>query len=154
MNDPLTRLLDAIDSWEIPTSCPEHHTHPAKFSVSTDWAEVEFGCGCKLSSHPYSLLRDRGLPPLHLHALRHMVATEMLRAGERVDVVSEILGHAHVATTMSVYAHVNEADKRTASSAVQRAWEAAQKEAGETNEAQAEPNGAPADELARRRACK
>jgi integrase len=42
----------------------------------------------------------------HFHCLRHTFATEMLRAGVPVKVVSEMLGHASVATTLRIYAHV------------------------------------------------
>ena len=44
----------------------------------------------------------------HFHCLRHTFATEMLRAGVPVKVVSEMLGHASVATTLRIYAHVLE----------------------------------------------
>jgi integrase len=40
------------------------------------------------------------------HDLRHTHATDLLRAGVPVKVVSERLGHASVSTTLDVYAHV------------------------------------------------
>lgn len=43
---------------------------------------------------------------VHFHCLRHTHATELLRAGVPVKVVSERLGHANPATTLSIYAHV------------------------------------------------
>lgn len=46
------------------------------------------------------------LPRISLHDLRHTHATLLLRAGVPVKVVSERLGHANVAFTMSVYQHV------------------------------------------------
>lgn len=42
------------------------------------------------------------------HMLRHTFATEMLVAGVPVKVVSEMLGHASVAVTLRIYAHVLE----------------------------------------------
>lgn len=42
----------------------------------------------------------------HFHCLRHTFATEMLRAGVPLKVVSEMLGHASPSTTLRIYAHV------------------------------------------------
>ena len=46
------------------------------------------------------------VPKISLHDLRHTHATLLLKAGVPVKVVSERLGHANVAFTMSVYQHV------------------------------------------------
>jgi integrase len=46
------------------------------------------------------------LPAISLHDLRHTHATLLLRASVPVKVVSERLGHASAAFTMSVYQHV------------------------------------------------
>ena len=99
-------------------------------------------------------LLTRELPPLHLHQLRHMVATEMLRAGERMDVVAQHLGHANVATTLGIYGHVSEEDAKAAADHVQRAWEKAVLKAAEKNRAQLAPDGAPVGDLAQQRARK
>jgi integrase len=63
--------------------------------------------------HPdlFSQVFDRtvahsGLPRLSLHGLRHTHATLLLRAGIPVKVVSERLGHATPAFTMTQYQHV------------------------------------------------
>ena len=45
-----------------------------------------------------------GLGSIHLHALRHTHATQLLRAGVSPKVVAERLGHASVAFTMETYA--------------------------------------------------
>ncbi len=52
------------------------------------------------------LLGRLDLPAISLHDLRHTHATLLLKAGVAVKVVSERLGHANVAFTMSVYQHV------------------------------------------------
>jgi len=61
-------------------------------------------------------LKRAGLPQTtRLHDLRHGVATMLLEAGEPVPSVSEYLGHASPAITMTVYAHaVPGAKKRAA----------------------------------------
>ncbi|MEI8001262.1 MAG: site-specific integrase [Actinomycetes bacterium] len=63
--------------------------------------------------HPqgFSQILDRkvaklAIPTIPLHDLRHTHATLLLQAGVPVKVVSERLGHANVAFTMSVYQHV------------------------------------------------
>jgi integrase len=40
------------------------------------------------------------------HGLRHSHATDLLRRGVNAKVVSERLGHASIAITLAVYAHV------------------------------------------------
>jgi hypothetical protein len=47
-----------------------------------------------------------GLPRIRLHDTRHTAATLMLANGTPVKVVSKVLGHASVTTTLSIYAHV------------------------------------------------
>ena len=47
-----------------------------------------------------------GVPTIRLHDLRHTWASLALAAGIPPKVVSERLGHANVAFTMSVYQHV------------------------------------------------
>jgi integrase len=46
------------------------------------------------------------VPRISLHDVRHTHATLLLTAGVPVKVVSERLGHASVAFTMTVYQHV------------------------------------------------
>jgi site-specific recombinase XerD len=41
-----------------------------------------------------------------MHDIRHSAATLLLSKGVPVKVVSEMLGHADVSTTLSIYAHV------------------------------------------------
>lgn len=51
-------------------------------------------------------VRTSAVPRIRFHDLRHTHATLMLQAGVPPKVVSERLGHATVAFTMDVYAHV------------------------------------------------
>lgn len=52
------------------------------------------------------LVAQAGLPRIRLHDLRHTHASLALGAGVPVKVVSERLGHASAAFTLTVYAHV------------------------------------------------
>jgi integrase len=52
-----------------------------------------------------ALLRA-GLPDMRFHDLRHTAATLLLSRGVHPKVVSEMLGHADIAITLRVYAHV------------------------------------------------
>ena len=54
----------------------------------------------------YPLLERAGLPHTRLHDLRHTAATLLLARGVPVNVVSEMLGHANITITLSIYAHV------------------------------------------------
>ncbi len=52
-------------------------------------------------------LGEDQLPRIRLHDLRHTSATLLLAAGEPVKVVSERLGHASAAITLTVHQHVH-----------------------------------------------
>jgi integrase len=57
------------------------------------------------------LLRSLELPAVRFHDLRHAFASMMLSQGVRVDLVSQMLGHASAVTTLSVYAHLMPGDQ-------------------------------------------
>ena len=63
-----------------------------------------------LSGRFQRLARTSGLPPTDVHGLRHSYATAALRAGVSPEVLSKRLGHADVAITLSIYAHVRPGD--------------------------------------------
>ncbi|MDR1159035.1 MAG: site-specific integrase [Syntrophomonadaceae bacterium] len=72
--------------------------------------------------HPDSLtkwfskfVKRLGLPPVHIHSLRHTYASLMIADGTPLVIVSKRLGHAQVSTTANIYAHViQSADEKAA----------------------------------------
>ncbi|WP_371659892.1 tyrosine-type recombinase/integrase [Streptomyces sp. NBC_00280] len=53
-----------------------------------------------------TLLRNAGLRRIRFHDLRHSTATLLLEQGVELVVIKELLGHAHISVTATVYAHV------------------------------------------------
>jgi integrase len=52
------------------------------------------------------LLHKAGLRTIRFHDLRHSTATLLLEQGVELVVIKELLGHAHIGVTATVYAHV------------------------------------------------
>ena len=98
---PIQRfLLDYLRDRKCSSSCylltgTEKHTEPRVF----------YG-------RYQTVLRSKGLPPLSFHALRHTFATRCVETGFDVKSLSEILGHANISTTLSVYVHPSMDSKR------------------------------------------
>jgi integrase len=53
-----------------------------------------------------TLLRKAGIRRIRFHDLRHSTATLLLEQGVELVVIKELLGHAHIGVTATVYAHV------------------------------------------------
>ncbi|MFJ2786530.1 MULTISPECIES: tyrosine-type recombinase/integrase [unclassified Streptomyces] len=53
-----------------------------------------------------TLLRKAGLRRIRFHDLRHSTATLLLDQGVELVVIKELLGHAHIGVSATVYAHV------------------------------------------------
>lgn len=53
------------------------------------------------------LIKKANLPKISFHDLRHTFATLLLENGENPKVVSEMLGHSRVSTTLDIYTHIN-----------------------------------------------
>ncbi|MFD7450657.1 tyrosine-type recombinase/integrase [Kitasatospora sp. NPDC059827] len=59
-----------------------------------------------LTRHFNALLRRARLRQIRFHDLRHSTATLFLGQGVELVVIKELLGHAHIGVTATVYAHV------------------------------------------------
>jgi len=53
-----------------------------------------------------ALLAEAGLRRVRFHDLRHSCATLLLEQGVHLIVIKQLLGHAHIAVTAEIYAHV------------------------------------------------
>ncbi|WP_329562230.1 tyrosine-type recombinase/integrase [Kitasatospora sp. NBC_01266] len=62
--------------------------------------------GATLTRHFNALLRRATLRRIRFHDLRHSAATLLLEQGVELVVIKELLGHAHIGVTATVYAHV------------------------------------------------
>lgn len=58
------------------------------------------------------------VPRIRMHDLRHAAATQMLEAGVSLKVVSDVLGHASIATTADIYVDIADAAKADAANAL------------------------------------
>ena len=59
-----------------------------------------------------------GLGDWHPHELRHSAASLMLARGVKIQVVSEVLGHASIRMTADVYGHILAPDRQAAADAM------------------------------------
>jgi integrase len=70
-------------------------------------------------------VRAAPVPRIRLHDLRHTFATNALRAGVGLKVVSTALGHANISITADTYAHVDEPMQQDAADRVDALYEVA-----------------------------
>ena len=47
-----------------------------------------------------------------MHTLRHTFATRAIEAGMKPKTLQEILGHSNINTTMNLYVHITEDEKK------------------------------------------
>ena len=75
----------------------------------------------KLSRDWGNVVRDRKLPRVMFHALRHSHASALIAAGLDVVTVSRRLGHGSPAITLNVYAHKFASKETAAADAIEAA---------------------------------
>ena len=67
-----------------------------------------------LIRHFRALLEGADLPKIRFHDLRHTAATLLLGQGVHPKIVSEMLGHSNIGTTLDLYSHVTPVMQRQA----------------------------------------
>ena len=84
-------------------------------SITTAWRNIFYKRNDRKSFS--TELKDKSLPYINFHALRHTAATWILRKTNNLRITKEILGHANINTTLK-YAHVLDDEKRKALNSV------------------------------------
>lgn len=70
------------------------------------------------------ILRKNGLPEnLNVHSLRHTNASLLIAGGADVATVAGLLGHSQPSTTLDIYTHAFDKNKRAASAILQKGLE-------------------------------
>lgn len=64
------------------------------------------------------MLIEAGLPDQTLHSLRHTHASQLVSSGCPLPAIAQRMGHANVATTMSVYAHASASEDAKLAAAI------------------------------------
>ena len=67
----------------------------------------------------HKFVTRNGLPPIHVHSLRHTNATLLIAAGTNLTTVAARLGHANTTTTSKIYAHAIKSADQAAAEALQ-----------------------------------
>ncbi len=63
----------------------------------------------------HKFVEKNGLPPIHIHSLRHANASLLIASGVNLQTVAKRLGHANVNTTGKIYSHaIKSADEASA----------------------------------------
>src|SRR5262249_5313625 len=75
----------------------------------------------KLSRDWANLARDRKLPRVMFHSLRHSHASALIAAGMDIVTVSRRLGHGSPAITLGIYAHLFNKTDEMAAQAIEEA---------------------------------
>jgi integrase len=92
-------------------------------NLGQEWINSGYIFTTKLGTplDPRNLLREfkgvceaAGLGNWHIHELRHSAASLMLAQGVKIQVVSDILGHASIRMTADVYGHILAPDRQAA----------------------------------------
>lgn len=62
--------------------------------------------GTALTKRFQALLEEHGLPKMRFHSLRHTFATMCRGAGMSIEDIQDLLGHADISTTKTMYTHI------------------------------------------------
>ena len=101
----------------------QRHQQSERNLCGSAWVETDliFTTAIGTPIHPrnvnralYEICEQHQLPKFSSHSARHTLITTLLQAGEKLEVVSAIAGHANTSITLDIYREVLEDEKRTA----------------------------------------
>ncbi len=67
-------------------------------------------------------IKEKNLPPLNFHGLRHTAATLLIGQGLHAKVISSRLGHSNISTTMDIYGHALKSADTAAAEALENVF--------------------------------
>ncbi len=79
---------------------------------------------CTFTFRFKKILRENGLPEnLNVHSLRHTNASMLIAQGADVRTVAGLLGHFQPSTTLDIYSHAFDKNKRLAGRNSAKRWD-------------------------------
>ena len=105
----------------------ERRQETERTALGTSWIDTGFiftsAVGTPIDPRNFyreftKICRDAGMGDWHPHELRHSAASLMLAQGVKLQVVSQVLGHASIRMTADVYGHILDPDRQEAADAM------------------------------------
>lgn len=105
----------------------ERRQETERTALGTSWIKTDFiftsAVGTPIDPRNFyreftKICRDAGMGDWHPHELRHSAASLMLAQGVKLQVVSQVLGHASIRMTADVYGHILDPDRQEAADAM------------------------------------
>jgi integrase len=105
----------------------ERRQETERTALGTSWIDTGFiftsAVGTPIDPRNFyreftKICRDAGMDDWHPHELRHSAASLMLAQGVKLQVVSQVLGHASIRMTADVYGHILDPDRQEAADAM------------------------------------
>ena len=107
----------------------ETETYDGRELENGDFLFRRKGCGLPMTSSTFTwrfklILKKHGLPTaLNVHSLRHTNASLLIAGGADVATVAGLLGHSQPSTTLDIYTHAFDKNKKAASQVLQEGLE-------------------------------
>ena len=103
----------------------ETETYDGRELEASDYIFRRHGCRLPMTPTTFTwrfklILKKHGLPTaLNVHSLRHTNASLLIAGGADVATVAGLLGHSQPSTTLDIYTHAFDKNKKAASQVLQ-----------------------------------
>jgi len=134
--EPKTESSDRIVLLPVPVcdilKAHRVRQHQARLKVGPKWQDQQLVFCTKygrafwpssVRTQFYQFLNKAGLPPIHIHDLRHSASTLLRSMGVDLKVIQQILGHKTLDVTANVYSDVLHSMKEDAADKAKRLFE-------------------------------